>query len=155
MAQPMFTFTVIGDKQVARGFSRFADDVKDLSEAFREIAKDFREGERRQFDTSGGYGAGGWRSLSPATVAKKGHARILVDTGTLRDSLTGETPYSIEIVRPLELTVGTKVDYARYHQTGTNRMPARPIIALPEEQKTRWHKIIHRYLVKQAKEAFR
>lgn len=150
------TFDVMGDTQVARGFSRFADNVKDMSDAFREIVKDFHEGERKQFETEGGYGAGGWQPLAMSTVLRKGGpSPILVREGTLRDSLVGESPYSIVDIRPLEARMGTKVPYARFHQKGTSRMPARPVIMLPEGQKTRWHKIVHRYLVKQADRSFR
>lgn len=158
MAGFVLTFDVDGDTQVARGFSRFADNVKDLSDAFREIAKDFHESEERQFDTEGGYGAGGWAPLAPSTIESKARRgfpdRILVRTGQLRDSLMGRGPRAVEVVRPLELRVGTELDYARYHQRGTRRMPARPVIMLPEEQKTRMHKTIHRYLVKQANRSF-
>jgi len=57
--KPMITFEVLGDKQVSRSFTRFTEDVKDLSAAFREIVKDFHKSEQRQFESQGGYGAGG------------------------------------------------------------------------------------------------
>ncbi len=37
MPEPILTFEVDGDVQLARGFSRFADDVKDLRVPFRGI----------------------------------------------------------------------------------------------------------------------
>lgn len=151
-------FRVDGDVQLARGFSRFADDVKDLSDAFREIAKDFHEGEQKQFETKGAYGVGGWQALAPTTIERKERGGypmdILVRSGKLKRTLTGKTVGSIEEVRPLELRVGTEVPYAIFHQRSTRHMPARPVIKLPEEQKTRWHKIIHKWLVKAIKKEF-
>jgi phage gpG-like protein len=158
MAEPILTFDVMGDTQVMRGFSRFADGIKDLSEAFKEIAEDFHKGERQQFQSEGGYGAGGWVPLAPSTIERKekgGYPMdILVRTGELRQAMAGEGGAAIEEIRPLEMRLGTTLAYARFHQKGTRGMPARPIIMLPEEQKTRWHKIIQKYLVQQAREAF-
>ena len=152
MAEPfVLQFDVLGDKQIQRGFSRFADDVKDLREAFGEIAKDFKEVEEKQFSSEGGYGSGGWAPLSPAYAARKGGQHIMVRSGTLRDSLEGKTPYTIEDIQPLELRLGSKVNYAIYHQKGTRKMPARPLIQLTDADKTRWHKLIHKWLVKQMK----
>lgn len=159
MAKPLtLSFEVMGTQEISRGFSRFADKVKDLSDAFREIVKDFHEGERRQFETGGGYGAGGWKPLAPSTVAFKSRyglpSQVLVRTGLLRESLIGENPWSIAEVRKLEAIMGTKLTYGRYHQTGTEQMPDRPVIMLPEEQKTRWTKIIHKHLVQQLDRSF-
>ena len=153
------TFEVEGQTEVARGFSRFGDNVEDFSPAFKEIVKDFHKGEAQQFQSEGSYGAGGWTPLAPTTIMRKSSGGypmdILVRTGDLRDAMTGRGTAKVEIIRPKGMVVGTTLEYARFHQRGTRRMPARPIIALPEEQKTRWHKIIHKYLVEQAKKAFR
>ncbi len=157
------TFEVAGDIQLARSFSRFADDVKDLSEAFTEIAQDFHQTvEKKQFESEGSYGSGGWKPLSD-NPAGKGYATwkarnfpgrsLLVQTGLLKGSLMGENPYGIEDIQPLQLKVGTKLEYALYHQKGTSKMPARPVIDLTEADKTRFTKIIHKHLVEQAKEA--
>lgn len=155
----VFTFEVDGQVEIARGFSRFADDVKDLSPAFREMVKDFHEGEKRQFESGGHYGAGGWRPLAPSTLERKARegfpSDILVRTGELKASLVSGGGHAVEEVRELSMKVGTDLKYGIHHQRGTSRMPARPIIRLPEEQKTRWHKIIHKFLVQRMKEAFR
>jgi len=153
-----FTFEVDGQTEIARGFSRFGDDVKDLSPAFREMVKDFHEGEKRQFESEGHYGAGGWTSLAPSTLERKARggfpSNILVRTGKLRTSLISSGGHGVEIVFPLSMKIGTDLEYAIYHQRGTSRMPSRPIIQFPEEQKTRWHKIIHKFLVRKMKEVF-
>jgi phage gpG-like protein len=150
------TFDVAGDTQLQRSFSRFTENVKDYSPAFRAIAGDFHKGERQQFDSEGGFGSGGWRPLAPSTVEYKlAHGYppdILVRTGRLRDSLAKITGDTIEDVQPLQLRLGSRVPYGIYHQKGTGRYPARPPIQLSEQQKVDWTKLIHRYLVKTARE---
>lgn len=161
-----------GDTQLMAGFSRFADDVKDLSEAFREIAQDFHQTvEKKQFETEGAYGSGGWKPLSDNPPGK-GYASwkaknypgrpLLVQSGLMKESLMGENPYSIEDIQPLQMRLGTQIKYALYHQKGTSKMPARPVIALSPSviagreispDVTRWSKIIHKHLFDQAKEA--
>jgi len=160
MAGFELSFEVMGDKQVARGFSRFANEVKDLRDAFREIVKDFRDTiEKKQFESEGGYGSGGWKPLATSTLrqkASKGYpSTILVATGRMKRSLTGKTRDTIEEIKPLSILMGTKAGYARYHQKGTRYMPARPVIELTEGDKTRWTKIIHRYMVKFIKSEFK
>nr|MDD4985282.1 hypothetical protein [Dehalococcoidales bacterium] len=50
--------------------------------------------------------------------------------------------------------LGTKINYAIYHQRGTLRMPARPVIKLTEADKDRWTKILHQYMVSESNKAF-
>lgn len=151
------SFDVHGDQQLMRGFSRFAENIKDLTSPFEEIAKDFNEGEVKQFQSAGSYGAGGWAPLLPGTVERKARGGysmdILVRSGALRDAMAGRGIGAVKEIRPLSMRVGTNLNYARFHQKGTTRMVARPVIMLPEEQKTRWHKIIHRFLVQSARRA--
>lgn len=157
MAGPAFKFEVAGDVQMARGFSRFAESIKDLRPAFREIERSFREIERRQFQSEGSYGSGGWARLSPAYAEwKEAHfpgKPILQLTGALMGSLVGKTSKSVIEMEKLSLAIGTRLEYAIYHQKGTPRMPARPIIKLTGEDKRQWTKILHRFLVNQAKKA--
>lgn len=160
MAGFQFVIDVAGDTQVMRGFSRMADNVKDLSEAFREIVQDFHERvETQQFESEGRYGSGGWQPLTPRYAERKEKeypgTPIMVRTGLLKESLLGQNPYSREDIKPLEMRVGTQVGYAKFHQKGTKKkgtkkMVARPLIQLTEADKTRFTKIIHRYLVEQA-----
>lgn len=52
-------------------------------------------------------------------IEGKAKANAPVDTGNLRDSITGEAS-------GLEGTVATGVEYASYQEFGTSRMPAHP-----------------------------
>ena len=78
-----------------------------------------------------------WPPLAASTVRAKGHDTILVDTGKLRASLIGKTGDSIREVfvegETHGLMFGTDLEYAHYHLTGTNRMPARPEVGISNE----------------------
>lgn len=159
MAQPILTLDIMGDTQLSRGLSRFADDAKDLKEPFREIVKLFHEIEEKQFQSEGGYGSGGWAPLAPSTVEAKQKAgfpdKILVRTRVLMESMMGKNPWTVTEVRSLELRMGSKLEYARFHQKGAPGMPARPVIDLTEGDKMSFMKTIQRYLVQQMRRSFR
>jgi phage gpG-like protein len=75
-----------------------------------------------------------WEELSPVTVDAKGFAKVLVKTGRLYESVvtpngTSDTIWETS-ADPAYLIFGTSVSYAKYHQTGTRRMPARPFMGM-------------------------
>ena len=77
-----------------------------------------------------------WQQLAAATIRKKGHDTILVDSGRMKASLTGRTSDSIiDVVQEgmnAGLTRGTSVEYAGFHQTGTRTIPQRAHVGLDE-----------------------
>ncbi len=97
----------------------------------------FLRGEADRFDAEGP----GWAPLKPSTVARKGFATILVETGKMRESLT-QAGAEGAVFRPsaANAEMGTAyrsprqggqwaaVALASFHQEGTDRMPARPVI---------------------------
>jgi phage gpG-like protein len=112
------------------GASRSALHVAQLGEraanprpAFERIAREMERNEQVYFRSRG---AGKWAPLSIETEAYKaaeGQGSVpLVASGRLRDSLTRAR------VTPHSVSIGTEVPYARFHQYGTRRMPARPPI---------------------------
>ena len=72
-----------------------------------------------------------WPPLAAATIARKGHDTILVDTGRLRRSLTtkGHADHAGEIF-DRGLTFGTSVPYSIFHQQGTRNIPQRAHVGL-------------------------
>ena len=73
-----------------------------------------------QFGTEAGADKARWPALAPATVKKKGHAKILVETGKLRSSLTqtaadGAIRYTWDEPGKAGLSFGTDVPYSQYH----------------------------------------
>jgi HK97 gp10 family phage protein len=65
-----------------------------------------------------------WPPLKPETIARKmtGDSPLL-ETGALRDSITHNVDPSGK-----EAAVGTDLDYAKYLEFGTSKMPARPFL---------------------------
>ena len=145
-----FTFTFEGEAQIDRTLARFADNVADATSLWDVLADRFARLERRQFDSEGAYGSGGWAPLSPAYAAWKAAAYpgkpILERSGDLRESLTVR-PFGIEVLEPGFMVVGSGIDYGRFHQAGTDRMPRRRPVELPESERRHWVRLIQRYIV--------
>ena len=69
-----------------------------------------------------------WRELAPVTRRSRSRrpgGKILWDTGRLRDSYVHNPVLDI---RNNVMTIGSNVHYARYHELGTSRIPARPVL---------------------------
>lgn len=81
-----------------------------------------------------GLPSGGWSPLDPEYSAWKNlrepGAGTMIRTGRLFRSLTSldAPPNKIDI---MEATFGTKVEYAKFHQYGTTRMPKRKVVYEP------------------------
>ena len=77
-----------------------------------------------------------WPPLQPATVARKGHSRILIDTTRLSEALLSLTEDSIREVSDEQhdqgLRYGNRVEYSIFHQTGTEKLPTRSHVGLSE-----------------------
>lgn len=148
-----FDLTILGQKQMEIGFSRFAGAVEDWRPAWPQVVTALRGILTEQFDTEGAHGGKAWAPLSPAYAAWKAQhypgRPILVLTGQMRSSLTGGR--GVVIPERHELTFGTPVSYARYHQTGTPRMPSRPIFALTDDDQVKVGKAMHAHMVNEAK----
>lgn len=92
------------------------------------------------------YGAA-WAPLAPRTIARKGHARIMVETGeTLRETRAAALPGA-----GIKLTTGYK---AAWHMKPTENRPARKVMpahGLPATWRAELKKIVERRLKAAAK----
>lgn len=83
---------------------------------------------RAQFETEGEFGGQRWAPLSAHYAARKAidhpGKKILEATGALRRSAS--TPR--RSVTPMSLTLTIDDPKLEYHQEGTGRMPARPLV---------------------------
>ena len=152
-------FSIAGQTEVMRTFSRWADALTDFGPALEDIADDFLKLEATQFSGEGKAGSGGWPALSTKYAAWKAlhypGAKILERDGWMRDSLTvKDAPFQIREITSTQATMGTDVKYAIYHHFGTKRMPARSPIELSETDKTRWGKLVHEFLYAAAKSVY-
>jgi hypothetical protein len=83
---------------------------------------------REQFDTEGGFAGRPWAALSPAYAEWKAQKypgkTILQATGDLRQAASRPSRTST----PRSLTLSIDDPKLEYHQDGTGRMPARPLV---------------------------
>lgn len=158
-----FTFQVDpNETQFNRAFSRFGDDLNDFSELWPVLIGFFERIEQEQFATEGKSGSGGWPALSPAYAERKAlqypGAKILQRTMALNNALTQSgAGGALRIMQALYMIFGVDVNeipYARFHQTGTGKMPMRKPVQLNEANKKDLMQIIHRFLQLKAKNAF-
>src|SRR4051812_28252858 len=102
-------------------------DLEILWDLFKPIMGEIEE---QQFDSRG---EGAWPALSESTLSQKSEggwpADPLVRSGDLKASLTD--PGRAAQTSPTEMSYGTDVPYAGYHQDGTSKMPQRQVIADP------------------------
>lgn len=108
--------------------------AQDVTPAWDALLDWFAEQERRQWAGRGARWRDPWAPLAPSTLAEKHRLGYplnpLVRTTRLRTSLT-QRPFGVEHMTPHAVTAGTRVTYAKFHQTGTRFMPRR-ILFSPE-----------------------
>lgn len=143
---------VFGEDVINRDLLRFAERAVDARPVWRALATRFEEGEKRQFASEGRWGSGAkWAKLADSTVRQKIAGgfplQILRRTERLRDSLIGVTGDTVRVFHPDRMELGSRVEYGRYHTTGTKRMPRRRPVQLPEREKREWVKILQRFVV--------
>lgn len=118
-----------GEDLVASKIVGHGERSKDLRPAFRRVVKTLQASAKRQFDSEGVYGSGGWAPLAPSTEREKARngldPRILHRTGRLKASLLGKNADSIARVNRQSLVFGTYTSYTVFHVRGTARMPRR------------------------------
>lgn len=142
----MFTLTLqkgnIGDdllKLVDRIAAPGSGQKRSISDAIRRSFQDAF--------TSQQSGNGSWAALAPSTVLdrqKQGYAGsrpILVRSGALRSSWVGEGSDHYSSVRKQGgytiFEEGSESLIARFHESGTSRMPARPVSLLGDSSEQR------------------
>lgn len=91
-----------------------------------------------------------WPALSPAyegwkNVAYPGQP-IMRASDRLYESLTNQTSETIWQVGPKHIEFGSRVPYFEYHQTGTSKMPARPMLVLTEAAAAKLVQLVNNYI---------
>lgn len=140
----------LGVEVVNRDLHRWGDAAGDVSPAMPAVLDVLRAGERKQFDSQGAYGSGGWAALADSTRARKAglgmDPRILRATGALFDAMTGHGGAQIAIARHDGADFGTTLNYARFHQQGRGQKK-RPVVQPPEYDRRQIVRIVQRHLV--------
>lgn len=142
-----FTAEVDGVEVLNRAFNRIDQQVSDFRSLWPEVAGVVYRAFGRAFDTEGSSTAAGkFKALTPAYAKRKAiqypGQTILKASNALFESMTD--PQAFDAIFRSEadqLTIGTKVPYARRHQQ------TRPFISLTESDKRDIQKSIQRGLV--------
>jgi hypothetical protein len=117
---------------VRRKIHAMRERTGNLMAAWEVLLDWFADQERKQFGSRGARWRTAWPELARSTLYDKreqGYTTdIMVRTSDLLRSLA-DRPMSVERVLPHEVTAGTKIKYAKYHQYGTKRMPRRTLIS--------------------------
>lgn len=140
-------FDVYGEEEAAYELLRFADRMLDIRPALTKVAADAREQTAQRFEDEGP----GWAPLAESTLARKAAlgqpSAILQAEGDLLRSLTALGGDHVEVVADDSLLMATRDPKADYHQKGTSRMPARPIVDFSETQRRDHIRTIQRFIV--------
>lgn len=129
-------FEVLGEQRVWGTLTRVEEEAADMRAPLTEAGHILEDLAARQFESQGVYALGHpWAPLSPRYAARKmllyGPRPILVATGKMRRLLTED---GIRELTQDTLVYGTFDDVANWHQSGTSKMPARPIIVVTERE---------------------
>lgn len=141
-----------GHQVMSRQLRTVSDRASDLRPAFEEAHERFREIMQVRFATGGGPPSGPWAPLKKSTVERKARLgldpRVLHATLRLRTSLTKlrGTGGTLQMNKD-GLTMGSKVPYGRFHQTGTRRMVARPPVGLSTQDRRELVQIIEDFIL--------
>ncbi len=143
----ILSFQGLGYERTLARLGIAAQQFADATPAWNDIADDFAQMQQKRFDAEGP----GWAALSPEYAKWKarhfGGKPILQRSGALMASLTSRGSV-VQNMSPAALTLGSVVPYAKYHQSGTSRMPARPLIRFEQADRQRWVKILQAWAVK-------
>jgi phage gpG-like protein len=147
MARPLVV-EITSRLQNPQGFDRI-DDMQRRMKSFRPIFNDIRSDLEKEwsnnFKTEGGN-YGGWKPLSPKYAAWRGSAGpILIRSGQLFNSVRSLHGAPNDI-KDDEAYFGTNIEYAKFHQYGTTKMPKRPIIFEPNNVADKWGKWAVKYI---------
>ncbi len=144
----MFSFAFDGVEPFEIGLTRVKHMLNDLSPLWDIVEKELEALMHEEEANQGGVGGiGGWAPLAQSTIDRYGDHPILYLTGRMFESLMQETADTIYEPGPTMMVWGTSVEYAHFHQEGTDRMPARPIF-----DSEALHEALNRSLAKGARE---
>lgn len=127
--------------ELAQELQTAADRAADLTPAFQRVVADHVAAQQEWFASAG---QGTWPPHHPSTASATG--RLLIDQGGLLKSLTEPSQhFSAVAIRSDEVRLGTRGGIAAIlsrGRSGSNPMPARPLLDLRETTADRWLDIL-------------
>ena len=138
-----------GIEETVDDLEDIADRGKDFRPVFRKIADDVAKSSAENFTTQG-LPVGGWAPLDTQYAAWKSKhapgAPPMIRSGNLFRSVSQSRGVALDINKH-RASYGTKVEYAKFHQYGTTKMPKRQIIFVPQDADREWSGMAKDYVV--------
>lgn len=141
---------VEGIRQLQKKLKVTADKLKNMRQFWSSVGLYVQKQTiKERFDKEQSPEGQKWKPLAPATVKrrlkrhKKGNMKILQDTGELRRNISHPTALQ---VGDSYVRFGTKLKYARTHQFGRGKIPARPFLGVNESEKKHITSMFRQYL---------
>jgi phage gpG-like protein len=150
-----FELEVHGEKLISRRLQRMEQASLHAKPAFVAIGLRLLAYELALFESGGASGGDRWERLEASTVREKVRKgqdpRVLHASRRLRRSLTQRgNPDQLRRSHDDRIEFGSRLPYAKYHQTGTRHMPARPPLQMTELQKRELTRILQRHIMRGA-----
>lgn len=141
-------FHILGEEVFAREILRVGDRGADARPAFELIADLWGDWEAEQFASEGRRASGGWDQLAPSTIRSKGSpGPILFESGDLFRELTSRENILITDSF-MHLTIDPEVEeYARFHQSGTDKMPQRRPLEFTDLDRRHMIKVVQQWVI--------
>lgn len=109
-------------------------DHADFSDTMTGFIPQLEQEQRAAFALERSPGGEQWPPLAASTIARKGHARKLYESGALMAAMIDHTAaHHVGEVFPFGLTYGTDLEYAGFQNFGTQRIPQREFAGMSEE----------------------
>ena len=117
---------VKGLKETEARFKKLGKSLFDFNRELKSSGKFMRNFfGNKVFSSKGAVIRERWAPLKPSTIAMKGHAQILVDTGRMRNSFRFRSSRSL-------LVFNNTTPYLQFHQFGTSKMPRRTVMKVTD-----------------------
>lgn len=125
------------------------DRIRDFRPIFRGMHEDLVDAWRRNFLTNGSL-VGGWAPLDKEYGSWKSRnfpgTPPMIRSGELFQSL-GDLRGKANDIDKMEAQFGTDIEYAKFHQYGTSKMPKREIVFEPFGFAEKWGREMAQYIV--------
>ncbi len=121
-----------GAETAKQKLTAMADAITDFTPVWPEVKAVVQRHEAKWLASRG---EGSFPPLAPSTL-KQGHRRSdrpLDKTGTMWDSLVGDTSHTYFVSEPLRCEIGTRAGWTHWHMFPRKHMPARPPVHATEE----------------------
>jgi phage gpG-like protein len=122
-------------KEAKKKFENMNDRSRDFTPVWRWAKRSLERSFSANFRSGGGL-VGGWDPLDKGYASWKrenfpGNPKLRI-TGRLFRSIR-HLDGGVNKINKLDATFGTDVEYAKFHQYGTTKMPARRIVFVPDQ----------------------